>query len=104
MAVLNMRRLLDECVVSPLNEEPVFRGLVLLYLSSAFDRWRWEFVILSAAILSACHSAHQVVTSIATIILAAILAVFFLRTKSLSGSIVLYAAWNAGIFLDLQKF
>jgi membrane protease YdiL (CAAX protease family) len=102
-AVLSMQRLLDECVVAPLNEEPVFRGLVLLCLLPVFDRQRWQLLILSAVIFTACHNTNHVVNLTATTILGAILAAFFLRTKSLSGSVVLHAVWNAGIFIDPQK-
>lgn len=100
---LNMRNLLYECVLPPLNEEPVFRGLVLLCLLPAFERRRWQLIILSAAIFSACHNLRRVETLIATMILGTILATFFLRTRSLSGSMVLHAVWNAGPFLDFEN-
>ena len=100
---LSMRRLLDNCVVAPLTEEPVFRALVLLCLLPMFDRQRWQLLILSALIFTACHTTPSYLNLIATTIGGAIYAAFFLRTRSLSGSIILHAVWNAVTFIHLQN-
>ncbi len=102
MAPLTLRRLVDECVVPPLSEEPVFRGLTLSCLAAVFDQRKWWLILLSAVIFSACHDARKIETLIATLMLGTILGIVFIRTKSLGGCMLLHAVWNAGIFLDLS--
>jgi membrane protease YdiL (CAAX protease family) len=99
MASLTLRRFVDECVIPPLDEEPVFRGLIFLSLVPVFAPRRWPAVAFSAAVFASAHSARDLRAMIATPILGTLLAIAFLRTRSLSGSMLLHALWNAALFL-----
>jgi membrane protease YdiL (CAAX protease family) len=99
IALPTVERFIYECIIPPLNEEPVFRGLIILSLVSLFGRRKWPVIVLSTAIFVACHNVRQWETVIATLILGLLLGIAFIRTRSLSGSVLLHALWNAGLFL-----
>jgi uncharacterized protein len=99
-AILTPRAFIDECVIPPLNEEPVFRGLILSCLISVFDQRKWLLIVLSAVIFAACH--NQAPQWLIAIVIQGILyAIAFLKTKSLSGCMLLHAVWNLGLFVRL---
>ncbi len=103
-AALSWGRLMDECVTAPVNEELVFRGLLLLSLVALLPRRRWPVVILSTVIFLACHNLRYWETVVAVPILGVLLALAFLRTRSLSGCMLVHAAWNAMIFVPLPAW
>lgn len=98
---LTRRVFIDQVVIPPLNEEPVFRGLILSCLIPIFHQRRWLLIVLSAAIFAACHNAA--VSSLIAIMAGGILyAIAFLKTKSLSGCMLLHAVSNCGGFGDFS--
>jgi membrane protease YdiL (CAAX protease family) len=98
--VLTVKAFIDECVIPPLNEETMFRGLLLSCLISVFSERRWLLIVLSAVIFAACHNA-PLHTLIAIMISGILYAIAFLKTKSLSGCMLLHAVWNFGVFVGL---
>jgi membrane protease YdiL (CAAX protease family) len=85
--------LVPSLVIAPLSEEPVFRGVFLSSLIGVFAHRKWWLVLLSAAIFASVHQA-VLLRLVATMILGVLLAMLFLRTRSLSGCVLLHAAWN----------
>ena len=98
--VLTLKAFIDECVIPPLNEETVFRGLVLSCLISVFNERRWLLIVLSAVIFAACHNA-PLHTLVAIMTGGILYAIAFLKTKSLTGCMLLHAVWNFGVFVGL---
>lgn len=90
-----------ECIIPPLNEEPMFRGLVLTSLLSIFRPRRGLPVVLAALIFCSIHSVHDPEQQIGALLLGCLLGVVFVRTRSLSNCMVLHAVWNVMIFVPL---
>lgn len=91
-----------ECIIPPLSEEPVFRGLLLLSLLSIFQTRHVAAILLSAAMFSALHSVHDLEQQIAAFLLGCLLGTVFVRTRSLSFCMLLHAGWNLMIFVRLS--
>jgi len=90
-----------ECIIPPLNEEPVFRGLLLMSLLAIFQpRWG-QAVVLAAFTFSWVHPARDLEQQIATFLLGCLLGVMFVRTRSLSSCMVVHAVWNMMVFVRL---
>jgi membrane protease YdiL (CAAX protease family) len=87
------RYLLDEIVIPPLNEEPVFRGVILSSLIGVFGEKRWPPILFSAVMFALIHEISLLKLAI-TLTLGILLAVTFHRTRSLSGCMLLHALWN----------
>lgn len=90
-----------ECIIPPLNEEPVFRGLLLTSLLSIFEPPWGQAVVLAALIFCSIHSVRDPEQQIAAFMLGCLLEVVFVRTRSLSSCMMLHAVWNAMIFVPL---
>lgn len=84
------------CVAAPLVEEAIFRGALFTAL---YDKWgTWPAVVLSAAVFAGVHLSW---TSFGPIfVLGVLLALLFLRSRSLWVPILCHAAYNgAGILV-----
>jgi membrane protease YdiL (CAAX protease family) len=90
-----------ECIIPPLNEEPIFRGLMLLSLVAILGHRRWQAILLAAMIFCSVHNVHDVEQQIATLLLGCLLGFVFLRTRSLGTCMVLHSVWNAMIFVKV---
>jgi len=101
MQTLTAWRFMYECVIPPINEEPIFRGLLLMSLLSIFQSRRILPVVLAALIFSSVHYVHDVEKQIATFMLGCLLGTVFLRTRSLSSCMLLHAVWNVMVFVRL---
>jgi len=77
-------------VLAPIGEEAVFRGVLLPWLLRRIGVW--PAIVVSAAVFSAAHLQVSAMPSLAIVGLA--LGWCAVRTSSLTGPIVLHAAYN----------
>ena len=90
---------IDEVIIPSINEELVFRGIVMLSLASAFRQGAWRLVVLSTAIFVAAHFPTTFALFSSLVILGGLLGILFLRTRSITGCMIVHAAWNALSFV-----
>ncbi|MFP5076274.1 CPBP family intramembrane glutamic endopeptidase [Rhizobium sp. YIM 134829] len=85
----------DLCVLPPLFEEPIFRGIVLTAVCVLFRDRVVPIFLFSSVIFSAMHDVSYAPQQVGTFCLNLITSVVALRTRSLSASILLHATFNA---------
>lgn len=89
-----------ECVVPPLSEEPVFRGL---FLSILLRQVRAPFaIIISTMIFVSIHSLWWT-GMISVSLLGILLGTAFVKTRSLTLCVLLHMVWNFIIFVHIPS-
>ncbi|HYE39772.1 MAG TPA: CPBP family intramembrane glutamic endopeptidase, partial [Ramlibacter sp.] len=88
------------CVLAPLTEEMLFRGLILRGFLARYPRW--PAIVASAVLFGASHlNLYQFA---AALLLGLLLGWLYERSRSLIPCIALHAAYNAAVtWLDLQE-
>jgi len=95
MADGSVAAVLAVCVVAPLLEEMLFRGIVLRGFLQRYPRW--QAIFLSALLFGAAHmNIYQFVVGA---IMGTVLAWLYERTRSLIPCIALHAAYNSATLL-----
>lgn len=88
------------CVLAPVTEEMLFRGLILRGFLARYPRW--PAIVASAVLFGASHlNLYQFA---AALLLGLLLGWLYERSRSLIPCIALHAAYNAAVtWLDLQE-
>ncbi len=95
---LTVGTFLDECVLAPLSEEAVFRGILLTALCGIFRKKLALIVVFSSLIFSAVHNVHFPPQQLGTFLFGAITCLVSLQARSLTTCIFLHAVSNSFIF------
>lgn len=97
---LSLSSFIDNCIVAPVNEEFVFRGLVISSLIGAFPRRKWGLILLAALIFTGVHRLYSI-AAITLMAMGIVLGILFVRTRSITACVLLHGVWNSAVFLDL---
>jgi hypothetical protein len=95
MADGSVAAVLAVCVMAPLLEEMLFRGIVLRGFLQRYSRW--QAIVMSALLFGAAHmNIYQFVVGF---VMGVVLAWLYERTRSLIPCIALHAAYNTTTLL-----
>lgn len=97
---LTLPAFLDNCVIAPVNEELVFRGILFFSLLALF-RSNTLAVLSSALVFTAAHYLSAVGQLLPLGLLGILLAVSVVQTRSLLLAMLLHATWNCAMFIPL---
>ncbi|PLK46957.1 CPBP family intramembrane glutamic endopeptidase [Uliginosibacterium sp. TH139] len=98
---ITARGLVDHCIVAPLNEELLFRGIVL----TALLRNMKSAVIaiaISAAFFASCHNLRDFLHFIPLFLGGCLYGIAFYVTRSISIPVALHSIWNIGGFVNVS--
>jgi membrane protease YdiL (CAAX protease family) len=99
---INFGSFLSNCVIAPVNEELLFRGLFLSILLSKLKEPSVFAIVLSALVFANCHDIDGR-TFIVTFTLGIILGCAYQCSRSVVVCAILHLAWNVMIFIPLPK-
>jgi len=101
---LTIQAVIDRCVLAPITEEIVFRGVFLGILLAQPQLTRWQAILLSAFIFLSEHTYHEP-TITATVASGGILfGIAYARTRSVVVGMLLHFAVNASTSTPLNAW
>lgn len=103
----NPDRLFGECLVAPLNEEIVFRGIFLAVLLQQMSRQVWLAILIDALVTASVHNlilqnAFSVDLFLALFIVNTLLGWIYFRTRSVLCCIFAHSLWNVFSFIPFS--
>jgi membrane protease YdiL (CAAX protease family) len=101
-------RLLGECVIAPLNEEMVFRGIFLAVLLSQMPGRPGAAIFLGALVYVSVHdlvrqNAFSIELALMLLVLGSLLGWIYFRTRSVLCCILAHSLWNAFAFIPFFR-
>jgi len=104
-AFFSVKMFVDNCVIAPLNEEIVFRGIILAGLLATFPERKIESIVLSTVIFAVSHQDALSFPFFSSLLLGGLLyGVCYVRYRNVVSCLILHSAWNAMGFFHILGF
>jgi len=101
------RQFFGQCIVAPVNEEIVFRGVFVSVLLQHLPRQPWLAILVSALVFASVHSlsdrygAADLNSLLSLLLLGGALGWIFAETRSVPFCILCHALWNLFAFVPV---
>lgn len=105
LTLFTRRTLFDNCILAPINEEIVFRGVILGCLLYSFSGHKWRSIIVSSLIFYVFHEEpFSIKYFVALFVSGLLLGHCYYRLRNVIPCIALHIVWNSLSFIQIPSF